>query len=100
LIFNLLYSLLGIGTENLSIRTSLKMSIMHKWLIKKEKKIDPVTSTDSTVTAYNNHTNGDMPVIHGVESNKINKTKGKRLINYESLKPLMQIVFKNYNNNS
>lgn len=84
------------------------MSIMHKWLIKKEKKIDPVTSTDSTVTAYNNHTNGDMPVIHGVESNKINnacfekvtQTKGKKLINYESLKPLMQIVFKNYNNNS
>ncbi|KAL4104036.1 hypothetical protein QTP88_019349 [Uroleucon formosanum] len=31
------------------------MSIMHKWLIKKEKKIDPVTST---FTAYNNHTIG------------------------------------------
>lgn len=81
------------------------MSIMHKWLIKKEKKIDQVTST---VTAYNNHTNGDMPVKHGVESNKINnacfekvtQTKGNKLINYESLKLLLQIVFKNYNNNN
>ena len=55
-----------------------------------------------------NHTNDDMPVIHGVESNKINnacfekvtQTKGKKLINHENLKPLMQIVFKNYNNNN
>lgn len=46
-----------------------------------------------------------MPVIHGVESNnacfeKVIQNKGKKLINYESLKPLLQIVFKNYNNNN
>jgi len=36
------------------------------WLKKKEKTIDPDTST---VTAHNNHTNYDMPVEHDVESN-------------------------------
>jgi len=58
---------------------------MHKWLIKKEKTIDPATST---VPNHNNRTNYDMPVEHVVESNttnninacfeKVTQTKGKK----------------------
>jgi len=76
---------------------------MYKWLIKKEKTIDPAIST---VTAQNEHTNDDMPEEPGVESNiinnvcfeKVTQTKGKKLIYYES--HLLQIVFKDYNNNN
>ena len=70
---------------------------MHKWLIKKEKTIDPAIST---VTAQNEHTNNDMPEEPGVNVcfEKVTQTKGKKLIYYES--HLLQIVFKDYNNNN
>lgn len=52
---------------------------MHKWLIKKEKTIDPAIST---VTAQNEHTNNDMPEEPGVNVcfEKVTQTKGKKLI--------------------
>lgn len=78
---------------------------MHKWLIKKEKTIDP---TISTVTAQNEHTNNDMSeepgvklksnIINNVCFEKVTQTKGKKLICYES--NLLQIVFKDYNDNN